>query len=105
MRSAGSTSSSRTSRPFRPATGIVGSGLATFRGDGGIYEGDGIADFHHASQVPGSLDRLWAFWGPVRTEIQAAQPNAGHVAIAQWQQHAGEHDWLSGAPGRGTMPP
>jgi NAD-dependent deacetylase len=85
----------RTARQALCLTGAglgVGSGLATFRGDGGIYEGDGIADFHHASQLPGSLDRLWAFWGPIRTEIQAAQPNAGHVAIAQWQQHAGERD-------------
>jgi NAD-dependent deacetylase len=68
----------------------VGSGLPTFRGDGGIYEGDTIADFHHASQLPDSLDRLWAFWGPVRGTIEAAQPNAGHLAIAEWQQRASE---------------
>ena len=39
----------------------AGSGLATFRGEGGVYEDDGIADFHHASQLPDSLGRLWAF--------------------------------------------
>jgi len=70
----------------------VGSGLPTFRGDGGIYEEDGVAAFHHASALPGSLPRLWAFWGPVRAEVEAAQPNAGHLAIAQWQQTAGARD-------------
>jgi NAD-dependent deacetylase len=85
----------RSSRQALCLTGAglgVGSGLPTFRGDGGIYEDNGIADFHHASQLPGSLDRLWAFWGPVRAEIEAAQPNPGHLAIAHWQQHAGERD-------------
>ena len=70
----------------------VGSGLATFRGDGGIYEDDGVADFHHASALPDSLPQLWEFWGPVRDEIERAQPNAAHLAIARWQQRAGESD-------------
>ena len=66
----------------------VGSGLPTFRGEGGIYADESIADFHHASRLPDSLPLLWEFWGPVRSEISAAQPNAGHVALAAWQQRA-----------------
>jgi NAD-dependent protein deacetylase/lipoamidase len=64
----------------------AGSGLPTFRGAGGVYQDDGIADFHHAAKLPGSLSQLWAFWGPFRAVIGRAEPNEGHRALAAWQR-------------------
>ncbi|MFC6007144.1 SIR2 family NAD-dependent protein deacylase [Angustibacter luteus] len=62
------------------------SGPATFRGAGGGYEDGELASFHHADQLPGSLDALWAFWGPVRATVRDAAPSLGHRALAAWQQ-------------------
>lgn len=69
------------------------SGLPTYRGEGGIYEGTDIESLHHAEGLPGSLPALWAFWGPRRADITAAPPNAAHRAIADYQ-------WESRAQGR-----
>jgi NAD-dependent deacetylase len=69
------------------------SGLPTYRGAGGIYEDTEIETLHHASELPGSLPALWGFWGPRRATIQAAEPNAAHRAIADYQ-------WESRASGR-----
>jgi NAD-dependent deacetylase len=62
------------------------SGLPTYRGTGGIYDGTEIADLHHASRLPDSLPELWAFWGPRRRSILDAQPNPAHLAIADLQR-------------------
>jgi NAD-dependent deacetylase len=64
----------------------LASGLPTFRGAGGVY-GDGVPDFQQASALPGSLPALWAFWGPIRPVVAAAEPNDAHRALAQWQAH------------------
>lgn len=64
------------------------SGLPTYRGEGGIYQDTHIDDLHHADRLPGSLPELWAFWGPRRATIAAAEPNEGHLAIARYQQRA-----------------
>lgn len=64
------------------------SGLPTYRGAGGIYEGTDIADLHHASRLPESLPELWAFWGPRRQTILEASPNPAHTAIADYQRAA-----------------
>jgi NAD-dependent deacetylase len=64
----------------------VASGLPTFRGSGGIYGDRELESFHYADQLPGSLDALWAFWGPTRATVRAADPSIGHRALAAWQQ-------------------
>jgi NAD-dependent deacetylase len=61
------------------------SGLPTYRGKGGIYEDSEIAALHHAAGLPGSLPELWAYWGPRRRSILAAEPNPAHRAIAAYQ--------------------
>ena len=66
----------------------AGSGLPTYRGAGGIYDGTDIADLHHASRLPDSLPELWAFLGPRRRSILEAKPNAAHLAIAAFQRAA-----------------
>lgn len=68
------------------------SGLPTYRGEGGIYDGTDIEALHHADGLPDSLPALWGFWGPRRATITAAEPNAAHRAIAeyQWEARTGE---------------
>lgn len=63
----------------------VGSGLATFRGAGGLYTDSELESFHDAANLPGSLPGLWSFWGPFRAQVQTARPSPAHEAIAAWQ--------------------
>lgn len=62
----------------------IASGLRPFRGPGGLYEGTDIEALHHTDHLAGNLERLWAFWGPLRTQVAGAEPNPAHEAIAVW---------------------
>jgi NAD-dependent deacetylase len=60
------------------------SGLPVFTGPDGLYADPELAALSHADQLPGSLPGLWAFWGGMRPAVVAAQPHAGHTALADW---------------------
>ena len=60
------------------------SGLPVFTGPDGLYADRELAALSRADQLPGSLPGLWAFWGAMRPVIAAAQPHAGHAALADW---------------------
>lgn len=63
-------------------------GLPTFRGRGGLYTGPvGVPDFMRADVLPAGLEKLWEFWGPLRTRVRSAEPTAAHRTLASWQQH------------------
>ncbi len=42
------------------------SGLATFRGQNGLWDSNEVETLHHADQLPDSASRLWQLWGPMR---------------------------------------
>lgn len=63
----------------------VASGLPTFRGPGGLWEtpgGPGARGLD-AATMRSDPDRVWRFCAELRTTIQAATPNAAHVALAE----------------------
>jgi NAD-dependent deacetylase len=66
------------------------SGVQTFRGQGGLWEGMLIE--HIAS--PKGFERmpalLWRFYGKRRRMAKTVQPNAGHHALVEWEQRLGD---------------
>ena len=58
------------------------SGLPQFRGAGGVWGDRDLMDAHDVDALPGSLDVLWATWGPLRAVVASARPNDAHRAIA-----------------------
>lgn len=68
----------------------VASGLRPYRGAGGLWtEKPELADEMRAG-VP--LERVWRVFGPFRSAVAAAQPNAAHVALARLEQAARARD-------------
>ncbi len=68
------------------------SGLATFRGGGGLWEGHRVEDV----ATPGAFARdpllVWRFYHARRSALRSAQPNPGHLALAQMEDRWGsEH--------------
>src|SRR5213080_3164504 len=66
------------------------SGLATFRGAGGLWEGHHVEDVatpHAFSRDPALV---WRFYNARRAGLRAAQPNPGHVALARLEERLGD---------------
>ena len=62
------------------------SGIPTFRGAGGVWKGMRVEDF----ATPEGFDRrpleVWNWYAGRRAELEDAQPNPGHVALAEIQR-------------------
>ncbi len=65
------------------------SGIATFRGAGGLWEGHRIEEVAtpHAFQRDPTL--VWRFYNQRRTKLCAVKPNPGHHALAQLEEQRG----------------
>lgn len=71
---------------FLTGAGVsAASGLPTFRGPNGIWQGD-VAYVTNAANLPGSLPQLWEFYGRRRAAVQAVQSNPAHTVIADFQR-------------------
>jgi NAD-dependent deacetylase len=57
------------------------SGLATFRGAGGLWEGQRIEDVATPMAFERDPALVWRFYNARRASLRAAQPNAGHRAL------------------------
>jgi NAD-dependent deacetylase len=70
------------------------SGLATFRGSGGLWNGYRVDEVAtpEAWQVDSAL--VWSFYSMRRRDALAAQPNAAHVALACIEQKLGDRFYL-----------
>lgn len=68
------------------------SGLPTYRGPGGLWNRPEAAELPDAAMVARDPSRVWSLLGPLRRHLQAAAPNAAHLALAEWQSRP--------APGR-----
>ena len=65
------------------------SGVATFRGAGGLWEGHRVEDV----ATPGAFRRdpnlVWRFYNARRARLQTVLPNPGHHALARLENHLG----------------
>src|SRR5262245_14295389 len=65
------------------------SGVATFRGAGGLWEGHRVEDV----ATPGAFARdpamVWRFYNLRRASLGGVVPNPGHVALAQLEERWG----------------
>ncbi|MCP3103558.1 NAD-dependent deacylase [Myxococcus sp. K15C18031901] len=64
----------------------VASGLPTYRGPGGLWTLPGTRAVPDAETFANAPSRLWSLFGPLRRQVEAARPNAAHVALADWER-------------------
>ena len=62
------------------------SGLATFRGASGLWEGVSIRTVCDITTWEENFEAVHGFYDARRASCGAAQPNAAHRAIAEWQK-------------------
>lgn len=66
------------------------SGLATFRGAGGLWEGQRVEDV----ATPGAFQRnpalVWRFYNARRANLRSVQPNPGHRALVELENRLAE---------------
>jgi len=62
------------------------SGLATFRGAGGLWEGVPVARVATPEAWRADPAEVLRFYNQRRRAVQAAQPNAAHIAIAELEE-------------------
>jgi NAD-dependent deacetylase len=65
------------------------SGLATFRGAGGLWEGNRVEDVATPEAWRADPARVWRFYQERRAGLSAARPNAAHLALAQLERGLG----------------
>ena len=63
------------------------SGLETFRGAGGLWEGHRIEDVCSSDALARNPDMVCSFYDERRQEAARAQPNSAHNALAKLEQH------------------
>lgn len=61
------------------------SGLKAFRGGDGIWDAPDTARLSSAENLLSDPDSYWRFWGKLKVDAIAAQPNAAHLALANWE--------------------
>ena len=62
------------------------SGLATFRGSGGLWNGHRVEDVATPEAWQADPELVWRFYSMRRRDALAVQPNAAHIALAQIEQ-------------------
>ena len=63
------------------------SGLATFRGSGGLWNGYHVEEVATPEAWQADPELVWRFYSMRRRDALAAQPNAAHRALAALEQH------------------
>lgn len=66
------------------------SGLPTFRGAGGLWEGQRVEDVATPMAFQRDPGLVWRFYNTRRTALQKVQPNPGHHALVQLEKRFGE---------------
>jgi NAD-dependent deacetylase len=70
------------------------SGLATFRGSGGLWNGYRVEEVATPEAWHENPELVWNFYSMRRRDALAAQPNAGHRALVQMEQQLGDRFYL-----------
>src|SRR5580704_7579291 len=65
------------------------SGISTFRGAGGLWEGNRIEDVATLSAFRRDPGQVWRFYNQRRLGLRSAKPNAGHQALAGLERRLG----------------
>jgi len=66
------------------------SGVQTFRGQGGLWEGLSIEQLASPKGFEQTPSLLWRFYGKRRRQAKTVEPNAGHHALVEWERRLGE---------------
>jgi NAD-dependent deacetylase len=66
------------------------SGVQTFRGQGGLWEGISIEQIASPKGFEQSPSLLWRFYSKRRRQAKTVEPNAGHHALVEWEQRLGD---------------
>src|SRR5207249_11848411 len=67
------------------------SGLATFRGAGGLWEGHRVEDVATPMAFQRDPALVWRFYNLRRAAVAAVQPNPGHRALVALEQRLGRN--------------
>src|SRR5580698_2597805 len=70
------------------------SGLATFRGGGGLWDGHRVEEVATPEAWVADKALVWKFYSMRRRDALAAEPNAGHRALARLEERLGERFYL-----------
>lgn len=70
------------------------SGLATFRGSGGLWNGHRVEEVATPEAWHADPEFVWKFYSMRRRDARAAQPNAAHLALAEIEQQLGDRFYL-----------
>jgi len=70
------------------------SGLATFRGSGGLWNGHSVEQVATPEAWLADPALVWRFYSMRRRDALAAEPNAGHRALAAIEQNLGDNFYL-----------
>jgi NAD-dependent protein deacetylase/lipoamidase len=70
------------------------SGLATFRGSGGLWNGHRVEEVATPEAWQTDPTLVWRFYSQRRRDALAAQPNAAHKALAEIEKKLGENFYL-----------
>jgi NAD-dependent deacetylase len=65
------------------------SGLATFRGGGGLWEGHRVEDVATPRAFERDPELVWKFYNARRAALRTAKPNPGHFALVQIEDRWG----------------
>ena len=68
----------------------VESGLRTFRGSDGLWEGERVEDVATPEGFERDPDRVWAFYSGLRRRAAEVRPNAAHLALAETERRLGD---------------
>jgi NAD-dependent deacetylase len=71
------------------------SGLATFRGAGGLWAGQRVEDVATPEAFARDPAFVWRFYSERRAAAAAAEPNAAHLALAALERRLGERFLLA----------
>ncbi len=66
------------------------SGLATFRGAGGLWDGHPVEQVASPEGFAADPDLVWRFYSLRRRDAAAAEPNAAHRALAALERRLGD---------------
>ena len=70
------------------------SGLATFSGSGGLWDGHRVEEVATPEAWRANPELVWRFYSMRRRDAMAAEPNAGHKALAALEARLGERFYL-----------
>jgi len=70
------------------------SGLATFRGSGGLWNGHRVEEVATLEAWDADPELVWRFYSMRRRDALAVEPNAAHIALARIEEKLGDRFYL-----------